>query len=257
MSIEAMKWAMWQQRTDDPVARHVLWALANYANEDGKGAFCSVETIECITRLGERTIRRKLDDLQAAGLIRQGNPAVAAAYIDRADRRPQVFDLDIGEVPQRRDAVLMLRDLKRGAAPASRGGTGCRSDRNGVPLSPARGAAPAPKPSITHPLPIHSTTARGSRLAADWMPPAEWLQWAKAKRPDLDAAELAEKFRDYWSAVPGSKGVKLDWSATWRNFVRSERAPIQSAEKRIATTGKHAGFDSKNYREGVNDDGSF
>lgn len=29
-----------------------------------------------------------------------------------------------------------------------------------------------------------------------------------------------DEFRDYWVAVPGAKGVKLDWLATWRNWVR-------------------------------------
>jgi hypothetical protein len=33
------------------------------------------------------------------------------------------------------------------------------------------------------------------------------------------AAEL-EKFRDYWAAQPGQKGVKTDWPATWRNWCR-------------------------------------
>lgn len=33
------------------------------------------------------------------------------------------------------------------------------------------------------------------------------------------SAEL-DKFRDYWAAQPGQKGVKTDWPATWRNWVR-------------------------------------
>ncbi|RAU21090.1 hypothetical protein CU669_15155 [Paramagnetospirillum kuznetsovii] len=28
------------------------------------------------------------------------------------------------------------------------------------------------------------------------------------------------KFGDYWRSQPGAKGVKLDWPATWRNWVR-------------------------------------
>jgi hypothetical protein len=31
------------------------------------------------------------------------------------------------------------------------------------------------------------------------------------------------KFRDYWIAQPGQRGVKLDWNATFRNWVRSAR----------------------------------
>lgn len=43
-------------------------------------------------------------------------------------------------------------------------------------------------------------------------------------------AEL-EKFRDYWAALPGQKGVKTDWPATWRNWVRraSENVPKGAA----------------------------
>lgn len=28
------------------------------------------------------------------------------------------------------------------------------------------------------------------------------------------------EFKDYWIAIPGQRGTKLDWSATWRNRVR-------------------------------------
>lgn len=29
-----------------------------------------------------------------------------------------------------------------------------------------------------------------------------------------------DRFQDYWTAVPGQKGRKLDWLATWRNWIR-------------------------------------
>ncbi|MEP0149991.1 hypothetical protein [Roseibium sp.] len=32
----------------------------------------------------------------------------------------------------------------------------------------------------------------------------------------------AAKFLDYWRSKPGQAGVKLDWLATWRNWIRSE-----------------------------------
>ena len=54
-------------------------------------------------------------------------------------------------------------------------------------------------------------TKRASRLPDTWHPRAE---------DGLDNLELA-KFRDYWKAVPGQKGVKLDWDATWRNWLRT------------------------------------
>lgn len=65
--------------------------------------------------------------------------------------------------------------------------------------------------------------AKATRLAAHWLPTPEQVAWAKAKRPELDVPEEAEKFRDYWQAQPGVKGRKTDWPATWRNWIRGAR----------------------------------
>lgn len=65
--------------------------------------------------------------------------------------------------------------------------------------------------------------ANGSRLPSDWKPSAEETAFCKAERPDLRPSEVAQRFFDYWSAIPGAKGRKVDWSATWRNWVRAER----------------------------------
>ncbi len=111
MSIQAMTWALEQQLVTDATARHVLLCLANYANQDGRGAFPSVETLKADTGLSERTIRYKLDDLERAGVIRRGNPAIVAAYIDRKDKRPICYDVLIQRgataAPRRDDGVQM------------------------------------------------------------------------------------------------------------------------------------------------------
>lgn len=70
--------------------------------------------------------------------------------------------------------------------------------------------------------------SRGSRLPSDWQPSEILKAWAVKERPDLNADLTVEKFKDYWKSVPGSKGCKLDWEATFRNFVRSERATKQT-----------------------------
>lgn len=66
---------------------------------------------------------------------------------------------------------------------------------------------------------------RASRLPADWTLPDEWAVFCRTERPDLDPSKTAERFADYWRAKPGAQGRKLDWLATWRNWVRNERAP--------------------------------
>jgi hypothetical protein len=66
--------------------------------------------------------------------------------------------------------------------------------------------------------------SRGTRLPADWVPSEGQIQFCKTERSDLHPAVVADRFRDFWIAQPGSKGVKLDWDATWRNWVRAEKA---------------------------------
>ncbi len=66
---------------------------------------------------------------------------------------------------------------------------------------------------------------RGSRLAQDLFFPKEWCDFLVEQRPELNAQQTFEKFKDYWIAQAGQKGVKLDWFATWRNWVRNTNAP--------------------------------
>jgi DNA-binding transcriptional ArsR family regulator len=137
-----MSWALALPKAslENPAARHVLLCLANYAGSDGRGAFPSALTLSEDTGLSERTVRLKLDELEKAGFITEGNQAIAAAYIDRRDRRPVVYDLQ----------------LKRGAnaAPRKERGadnrTGCSSQQNGVQENAERGAAAAPNTSLNH-----------------------------------------------------------------------------------------------------------
>jgi len=91
--------------------------------------------------------------------------------------------------------------------------------------------APSMKNDATHnTLPItHNTLpisrARGTRLSPDWVLTSEWGNWALQERPDWDAQDVrdcASRFRDHWVSVAGQKGVKADWSATWRNWVRRD-----------------------------------
>lgn len=62
--------------------------------------------------------------------------------------------------------------------------------------------------------------ARGTRLSLDWTPSGKAADFAASL--GLDASATAERFRDYWIAQPGARGVKLDWDATWRNWCRTE-----------------------------------
>ena len=77
------------------------------------------------------------------------------------------------------------------------------------------------------------TNSRGARLPSDWKLPKAWGEWALQERRGWTAdyvRTIGEKFHDHWIAQPGRKGVKLDWQATWRNWVRNESDQKTSAQ---------------------------
>lgn len=68
-----------------------------------------------------------------------------------------------------------------------------------------------------------SKTRRATRLPADWMPSEADYAAAEAEGFTRSQADrIANKFRDYWLARSGAGAAKLDWPATWRNWVRRE-----------------------------------
>lgn len=79
-------------------------------------------------------------------------------------------------------------------------------------------SAPADAPPAT--APKSENPKRACRLPADWQPTPEQVEFARDNQ--VDPVRTAEVFRDYWLGVPGAKGCKADWDATWRNWVRRE-----------------------------------
>ena len=70
---------------------------------------------------------------------------------------------------------------------------------------------------------------RGTRLPSDWVPSELLKAWAQQKRPDLDFDTTVERFRNHWTAKAGKDAVKLDWEATFRNWVLGERQQTSRA----------------------------
>ncbi len=73
-------------------------------------------------------------------------------------------------------------------------------------------------PSEVHSAPKRAT--KGTRLDPSWIPDPDLIAAMRAERPDVDMEAEHRVFVDYWIAQPGTKGTKLDWAATWRNWIR-------------------------------------
>jgi len=61
---------------------------------------------------------------------------------------------------------------------------------------------------------------RGTRLPDDFCLNSEKREWAAENAPHVDLVVALAEFGDYWRGVPGQRGRKLDWDATWRNRLR-------------------------------------
>lgn len=74
-------------------------------------------------------------------------------------------------------------------------------------------------------------TNRGTRLPTELEIPSDYVLFCRQERQDLDPHKVWQHFKDYWTAQPGQKGVKTDWAATWRNWVRRQDAPKTNLSK--------------------------
>lgn len=88
-----------------------------------------------------------------------------------------------------------------------------------IGTGPSRVVAKEAEVETEQPPSPSARSPRATRLADDWRPTPE---------PDLVAAiggqqaakREFDRFVDYWRAKGGQDGRKLDWQATWRNWLR-------------------------------------
>jgi hypothetical protein len=83
--------------------------------------------------------------------------------------------------------------------------------------------APVPSPGEPKAAPRGpSRSTAGTRLPDDFPVTDTMRDWARTNTP-LCGTTDHEAFCDYWRSMPGAKGRKADWVATWRNWMRREQ----------------------------------
>jgi uncharacterized protein YdaU (DUF1376 family) len=83
---------------------------------------------------------------------------------------------------------------------------------------------PEPEPELLVKRDTKVSPKKGTRLPDDWFLPVSWGEWGIGEGWTHEALRVeADTFKDYWHSVSGAKGVKLDWLATWRNWLRNSK----------------------------------
>jgi len=178
-----------------PSDKLILILLANNANDETGDCFPSQTYLAKRSGLSLSTVNRIIKRLETVSLI-----DVIPQYRDDGGRRSNRYRLN-------------MNDIGGGGTSSEHSPSGVRAQE---PMSPEHSRTVI---SNRH---KNLERARGTRLEEDWVLPEAWKGWAKSERPDLHIDTVAACFKDHWISVSGVRGIKRQWFATWRNWIRRE-----------------------------------
>lgn len=250
-SAEALAWA-WRQTMPNtteckipPTGKYLLVAIAGETHRIDGGPYCAAPGMAKLVRLtglNESTIVRLIKQLIAAGFMtrERGKP------MENGYRSKDVYTLPVvvaastanppSDLAPSKLAPSKLASRMGGATQPMQTGTDTDELAN---LAPCRDGAmqeqvlkdqPPNSPTAESAVGTNSSSvgtakrgaaSRGTRIPDDWRRSPKDIEWQHGKGiPDSFARGETEQFKDWWSSQPGAKGCKLNWSATWRVWMR-------------------------------------
>jgi uncharacterized protein YdaU (DUF1376 family) len=186
------------------------------------------------------SILQQITKLDKAGW-KKHRPALARMFqIEGGEWKHKRIDAELGNATA--NAERRTDKAKKGAAarwskqePSTENGMPeqCPEDAPSMPGAlPVECAPQSPSPVRRTPDKSGVPAQRANRLPKGFVVPPDWIAWAKTERSwtSADCRTEAATFVDFWNAKAGRDGTKLDWQATWRNWVRNSRRPSGGAD---------------------------
>lgn len=210
------------------MAMHI--AALCYSNRHLTDGFVLKQIVKHLLDLDGLSMRGNLDadwsmiaeDLVAAGLWEE---APGGWHIhDYLDFQPSKSDIDKKKQAGSKGGKAKGTHFHKAHSQAQNENVLKQNAESRLSETPSKNAIPAQADTDTVPVkekPSLRSGKKGSRLSASWSPTAEDTTYAKdcgLSQSQIDSE--AANFRDYWIAKAGKDGVKLDWPATWRTWVR-------------------------------------
>lgn len=222
-------------------AKIVLLGIANHLGDGG--SWPSVATLARYANVDPRSVQRAITALVDSGEVGiHLRPGKSTSYqvlvrcpegCDRSHEHRLTPDASVTPTP---DAGVTPDTGVRGDASVAnprrqrhpRGDAGVTR----TVLEPNRTKKKTPSESSRA-----TPTDRGTRIPDDFGLTPDMIGWARENAPTVGLRDH-EAFIDYWRTVPGAKGRKVDWHATWRGWMRreDERRRPQSPGRRSTTT---------------------
>lgn len=236
MSVEAITWAF-KVRTKSGL-KLLLLALADYANENNF-VWPSLAALEEKTCQDRKTIISSLQKLEELGFLvdtgeRTGRTGQIKVYrlntknstengtVKASQKRNSTKNGTVPNFPPK-STVFPNKEYRFSHETVPKTEPVTLKEPLKEPLREPLESAREPEP------PEKQTRKRKTSLPENWFLPKDWGDWALDQGLTADEIRTeAECFADYWR----SKGeTRLDWLATWRNWIRRKRTfdrkPIQ------------------------------
>lgn len=273
MSHQAVSWALKQPVSHSP-AKFILVVLAHHVNAAARPwqAFASVTLLAQETGQNRKTVLENLRRLVELGYLVDSGERVGATgripvwnltdapngtktgTIEQSQNRDHSTVPDSGPLNGTETGTITSNGPETGTVTLSqqsqnRDHSDLGETRVMVPKSPTEQeikevvGKTSEKSNAVVEKSAKVPSTRGARLPATWVLPRSWGLEAQRLCPGLTVErirEIADEFRDYWVALPGSKACKLDWEATWRNWVRKEGRNAMPRNGRSSVVGVDA-----------------
>jgi hypothetical protein len=196
MSIEAVATVLNHSKARGR-AKLVLIGIANHLGD--QGAWPSISTLARYANASERSVKRDIQELMNLGELQ----------------------VDLQSAPMNGQYKTNLYWITIDSGVTAQVSRGDNSGKSGV------------TPVGTQNINInHKETKRtATRIPEDFWPSKELLEWQAEHFEEVDWKLETHKFVDYWSSVSGGKGMKTDWQATWRNWIRNNKKPKRTSRQ--------------------------
>lgn len=233
MSIRVMS-LVWERFPSGGPELLAMLALSDWADDTGGNCHPSIATIARKLRVSRSQTQRIIHRL-----IEDDWLHVTSGHTGGAPGTTRHYQIDLGKLEE--TGRIGATPTGRRYATGSTNATGRIHAREGSHLCAETGRMDATQ-SVIEPSrtvredvtrPERPRATKGTRLHHDTLPdegtrlchdtlPDDWRAFCRQIRPDLNPDSVFDIFRDHWAAQPGQKGVKANWEATWRNWVRRE-----------------------------------
>lgn len=217
------------------VQLRVLLAIGSYSSKD-RAAFPRQQTIADSLGIARETVNRSVKKLREYGYVH-----VQVQFRDDGSQKENLYWVKLDPC----DPSVTPPVTKLDHTGCDRTGSHLRTDNKNSYTDTNVSVLPtSPEQAVQKGSGRVRGPARGSRIAPDWTPSLK--DYAFANQAGLSREEInreADRFRDYWIAASGRNAVKLDWSATWRNWIRSDYRKPKASQHRGGAEQTLSAFD--------------